>query len=78
MSGAIPLFPLYAFIARKEPLIFSSIHNYQWGVNPLYGSHNYKIICFKVSPVMTDIYIGYIRNFNGYLSENIPRLHYKA
>jgi len=65
-------------MARKELLLFSGMHNYQCAVNPLYGSHNYKIICFKASRLMTDIYLGCIRNFNCYLTEDILRLHYKA
>ena len=35
MSGAIPLFPLYAFMAQKELLIFSGIYNYR---PPLWSS----------------------------------------
>jgi hypothetical protein len=64
--------PPYMLSCRGRSLyFFSGIHNYQCAVNPLYGSHNYKIICFKVSPLMTDIYIGYIRNFVGRVAQSV-------
>jgi hypothetical protein len=66
------------FHGAEGAFIFYGIHNYQYAVNPLYSSHNYKIICFKVSPLMTDIYLGYIRKFNCCLTEDILRLHYEA